>query len=182
VGAAGGVGSVLIQLARQLTQLTVVATASRPQSVAWVQGLGAHHVIDHHQAVLPQLQAVGLKGVHHVASLTHTAEHYEQLIEALHPQGQLAVIDDFVGVDVMKLKNKSLSLHWELMFTRSLHATHDMAEQGRILERMAQLVDAGTVRSTLAEHYGVLNATHLRRAHALIESHQSRGKIVLTLP
>jgi zinc-binding alcohol dehydrogenase family protein len=179
IGAAGGVGSILIQLARQLTGLTVIGTASRPETAAWVTQLGAHHVIDHSQALLPQLQQLGIEQVNHVASLTHTDQHYEQLIEALAPQGQLALIDDPAQLDVVKLKRKSLSLHWEFMYTRSLFETPDMQAQHALLEQVAQLIDAGTLQTTLGEHFGSINASNLRRAHALLESGKARGKIVL---
>jgi zinc-binding alcohol dehydrogenase family protein len=179
IGAAGGVGSILVQLARQLTELTVIGTAARAQSADWVRQLGAHHVIDHSQPMLPQLAQQGLEAVTMVASLTHTKEHFEQYVECLAPQGKLALIDDFDTLDILKLKPKSISLHWEFMFTRSLHQTPDMAEQGRLLARVAELVDAGTLRTTLGEHYGVINAANLKRAHRLLESHQARGKIVL---
>ncbi len=179
IGAAGGVGSILVQLARQLTELTVVATASRPQSVQWISDLGAQHVIDHHQPMRAQLQAKGIEQVELVASLTHTAEHFEQYVECLAPQGKLGLIDDFESLDILKLKPKSLSLHWEFMFTRSLHQTPDMIEQSRLLNRVAELVDKGTLKTTLGEHFGTINATNLLKAHRLLESHQSRGKIVL---
>lgn len=179
VGAAGGVGSILVQLARQLTALTVIGTASRPESVEWARQLGAHHVIDHSMPMLEQLQAQGLDSVELVASLTHTQQHYEQYVECLAPQGKLALIDDFDTLDIIKLKPKSLSLHWEFMFTRSLHQTADMAEQGRLLQQVADLIDDGTLRSTLGEHFGPISAANLIRAHRLLESHQARGKIVL---
>ncbi len=179
MGGAGGVGSILVQLARQLTALTVVATASRPQSIDWVKDLGAHQVIDHNQPLLPQLQALGIKQVDLVASLTHTSEHFDQYVECLAPQGKLGLIDDFDSLDILKLKPKSLSLHWEFMYTRSLHQTPDMAEQGRLLSRVAGLIEQGTLRTTLGEHYGNINAANLMRAHRLLESHQARGKIVL---
>lgn len=179
IGAAGGVGSILVQLARQLTQLTVIGTAARPESADWVRQHGAHQVIDHSRPMQPQLAALGLDGVTMVASLTHTSEHFEQYVECLAPQGKLALIDDFESLDILKLKPKSLSLHWEFMFTRSLHQTPDMAEQGRLLARVAELVDAGTLRTTLGEHFGSINAANLRRAHELLESHKARGKIVL---
>lgn len=179
IGAAGGVGSILVQLARQLTQLTVIGTAARAESADWVRQHGAHQVIDHSRPMQPQLEALGLDGVTMVASLTHTSEHFEQYVECLAPQGKLALIDDFESLDILKLKPKSLSLHWEFMFTRSLHQTPDMAEQGRLLARVAELVDAGTLRTTLGEHFGTINAANLRRAHALLESHRARGKIVL---
>ena len=180
VGAAGGVGSVLVQLARQLTGLTVIATASRPETQAWVRELGAHYVIDHRQPLSEELKRIGINQVTHVASLTQTDQHYAQLVEALAPQGRLALIDDpEQPLDIMQLKRKSLSLHWELMFTRSLFETADMVEQHHLLQRVAELVDAGTLKTTLGEHFGAINASNLRRAHALLESGTARGKIVL---
>ena len=179
MGAGGGVGSMLVQLARQLTQLTVVGTASRAQTTEWVRELGAHHVIDHGQPLLPQLQALGIEHVSHVASLTHTDHYLPQLIEVLRPQGRLAVIDDPQVLDVMPLKRKSLSLHWELMFTRSLFETPDMIQQHHLLERVAQLIDQGILRTTLGEHFGVITAANMRRAHAVLESGKARGKLVL---
>jgi zinc-binding alcohol dehydrogenase family protein len=180
VGAAGGVGSILTQLARQLTGLTVIGTASRPETQAWVRELGAHQVIDHSKPLSEELKRIGIDRVSHVASLTQTDQHFDQLVEALAPQGRLALIDDPVQpLDVMKLKGKSLSLHWELMFTRSLFETADMIEQHRLLNRVSQLVDDGVLKTTLGEHFGTINAHNLRRAHALLESGRSRGKIVL---
>jgi zinc-binding alcohol dehydrogenase family protein len=180
VGAAGGVGSILVQLARQLTGLTVIGTASRPETQAWVRELGTHHVIDHRQPLSEELQRIGINQVTHVASLTQTDQHFEQLVNALAPQGRLALIDDPSSpLDIMQLKGKSLSLHWELMFTRSLFETADMIEQHRLLERVAELVDAGTLKTTLGEHFGSINAANLRRAHRLLESGTARGKIVL---
>ncbi|WP_339525985.1 zinc-binding alcohol dehydrogenase family protein [Pseudomonas sp. EA_35y_Pfl2_R111] len=180
VGAAGGVGSVLVQLARQLTGLTVIGTASRPETQAWVRQLGAHHVIDHRQPLSEELKSIGIDQVTHVASLTQTDQHFAQLVEALAPQGRLALIDDpEQPLDIMHLKRKSLSLHWELMFTRSLFETADMIEQHRLLQRVAELVEAGTLRTTLGEHFGTINAANLRRAHALLESGTAKGKIVL---
>ncbi len=180
VGAAGGVGSILVQLARRLTPLTVIGTASRPESQAWVRELGAHHVIDHGQPISRALQQAGIGPVQLVASLTHTAEHWPELVQALAPQGRLSLIDDpSAPLDVTALKLKSLSLHWEMMFTRSMFGTADMAAQGRLLAELARLVDDGLVRTTLAEHFGTVNAANLRRAHALIESGKARGKVVL---
>jgi zinc-binding alcohol dehydrogenase family protein len=184
VGAGGGVGSILIQLARQLTQLTVVASASRPDTQAWVRELGAHHVVDHRQPLAGEIKRLVDSGqitpVTHAASLTHTEQHYDQLVELLAPQGKLALIDDPASpFDVMALKRKSLSLHWEMMFTRSMFQTADMQAQHDLLNRVAALVDAGTLRSTFTAHYGTINAANLKRAHALIESGTARGKTVL---
>lgn len=179
VGAAGGVGSMLTQLARRLTKLRVIGTASRQETRAWVESLGAHDVIDHTRPLSEALCALGVQHVSHVASLTHTDVHYPQIVEALAPQGRLGVIDDPATLDAVPLKRKAISLHWELMFTRSLFGTPDMIRQHEILERVAALIDDGTLQTTLGEHFGTINAANLRRAHALIESGRSRGKIVL---
>ena len=179
VGAGGGVGSILTQLARKLTRLTVIGTASRPETRQWVTDLGAHHVVDHTRPLAAELVGIGVGAVAYVASLTHTEKHYEQLIEALAPQGSLGLIDDPQQLDAVPLKRKSLSLHWELMFTRSLFQTPDMIRQHQLLERVSALVDQGVIKTTLGEHFGQLDARNLRRAHALVESGKARGKIVL---
>lgn len=181
VGAAGGVGSIAVQLLRQLTGLTVVGTASRPESQSWVRELGAHHVIDHHQPFRPQLEALGISAVERVISLTHTDSHFSQLVDVLAPQGALGLIDDPdpAALDVRLLKRKSLSLHWEFMFTRSLFQTTDQHRQGEILERVAQLVQEGRIRSTVAQRLGPIDAEHLRRAHGRLESQSAIGKLVL---
>jgi zinc-binding alcohol dehydrogenase family protein len=179
-GAGGGVGSILVQLARRLTGLRVIATAGRPETERWLRELGAHEVIDHRQPLSAGLKHIGLSEVSMVASLTHTEQHYAELVAALAPQGKLALIDDpQQPLDARALKRKSLSLHWELMFTRSLYQTPDMDAQHRLLADVAQLVDAGVLRSTLAEHFGTVNAANLRRAHAVLEQGLGRGKIVL---
>jgi zinc-binding alcohol dehydrogenase family protein len=179
IGAAGGVGSILTQLAHRLTGMTVVGTASRPETAAWVKSLGADHVIDHGQPLTAGLARIGVTGVTHVASLTQTDQHFPQAAEALAPQGKIALIDDPSAIDIKLLKRKSVSLHWEFMFTRPVFGTPDMIEQHRLLNETAELVDAGTLRTTLGEHFGGINAANLRRAHALIESGKAKGKIVL---
>jgi len=180
VGGAGGVGSMLIQLARQLTQLRVVATASRPETVQWCRDLGAHDVIDHRQPLAQALRAqTGLAQVELVASLTQTDQHFPHIVELLAPQGRLALIDDPQAIDIRMLKQKSISLHWESMFTRSLFQTADMPVQGQLLATVAQLVDAGRIRSTQRQHLGRITAENLRQAHVLQESGTSIGKTVL---
>jgi zinc-binding alcohol dehydrogenase family protein len=179
IGAAGGVGSILVQLARRLTGLTVIGTASRDTTRDWVRDLGAHHVIDHAQPLRPQLEALGLGAVDIVISLTHTDQHYDSIVDVLAPQGQFALIDDPATLDAVPLKRKSISLHWELMFTRSMFETADMIKQHELLNRVSSMVDAGELRTTLGEHYGRITAENLRRAHALIESGRAVGKIVL---
>ncbi len=180
VGAAGGVGSILVQLARQLTNVTVIGTASRPESQAWVTELGAHHVIDHRQPLHEELKRIGIDDVTQVISLTHTEDHFDHLVECLAPQGQLALIDDpETLLDIRKLKRKSVSLHWEFMFTRSMFQTADRGKQRALLDEVAGLIDAGTVRTTLGANYGSINADNLRRAHRDIEQGRSIGKVVL---
>jgi zinc-binding alcohol dehydrogenase family protein len=179
IGAAGGVGSILLQLARRLTPLTLVGTASRPETQAWARELGAHHVIDHSRPLVEELKRVGVPQVRYVVSLTHSDLYFEQIVEALAPQGHFALIDDPPAFDVTKLKRKSASLHWELMFTRSLYQTPDMAAQRRLLDEVAGMVDDGLIRTTATENFGPINAENLRRAHALIEGGKARGKIVL---
>ena len=180
IGAAGGVGSILVQLARQLTGLTVIGTASRPETRDWVLQMGAHHVIDHRQPLAAQIAALDIPPVLYVASLTNTEQHFEQIVELLAPQGKLALIDDpATPIDIRLMKRKSLSLHWELMFTRALFKTADMEAQHAILNELAALVEQGTIRSTAQLELGAITAENLRRAHQLIESGSSIGKVVL---
>ena len=179
IGAAGGVGSMLTQLAARLTNLTVIASASRPETQAWVRQLGAHHVIDHRQPLAQELKRIGFATVDYIAGLTQTETHLAQIIEAIAPQGKFGLIDDPAVLDITPFKRKSVSVHWELMFTRSLFATEDMIGQHQLLNEVAALVDAGLLRSTLAEHFGSINAHNLQRAHALLESGRTRGKVVL---
>jgi zinc-binding alcohol dehydrogenase family protein len=181
VGAAGGVGSVLVQLAAHLTAFTVVGTASRPESQRWLRELGVEHVLDHHQPLAEQWAALDLPPVTAAVSLTHTAQHFPALVEVLEPQGALALIDDPdpSAINVLALKRKSLALHWELMFTRSLYQTHDMACQGQLLAEVAALVDAGRLRTTLRSCLGAISASTLQEGHRLLECNQSIGKLVL---
>ena len=180
VGAAGGVGSILIQLAKQLTDATVIATASRPQSQAWVKDLGADQVVDHRQPFSNELSRIGIDNVSHVVCLNHTDDHFDRLIEVLEPQGKFALIDDPQSLlDIRKLKQKSISLHWELMFTRSMFETHDMTKQRDLLNRVAELIDGGRIRTTVGANYGAICAENLRKAHRDIESGSAIGKIVL---
>lgn len=180
VGAAGGVGSMAVQLARRLTNLTVIGTASRPETREWVRELGAHHVVDHRGDLKAQVLAVSPQGVDYVLSLTHTDQHYSVLVELMKPQGKFGLIDDPDGVlDIGLLKRRSLSLHWEFMFTRSLFQTEDMKAQHQLLNEVADLVDAGVLRTTLREHLGAINAANLRRAHERLESGSTIGKVVL---
>jgi zinc-binding alcohol dehydrogenase family protein len=189
VAGAGGVGSMLLQLARQLTGLTLVATASQPEGQAWARRCGAHQVIDHQLPLRPQLAALGIDAMQWVASLSHTDQHFDALVDLLAPHGALALIDDPnpAAIDLLSLKRKSLSLHWELMFTRSLFQTADMAAQGAILQRVAELVDENRLFSTCRQILGPINAANLTAAHrqltgqltGQLAGQSSIGKIVL---
>jgi len=179
IGGAGGVGSILIQLARRLTGLTVVATASRPESRKWCLDLGAHAVVDHAAAMKEQIEKLKLPPVALVASLTNTDQHYKALADIMAPQGKYGLIDDPPDFNVAAFKGKSISIHWESMFTRSSFQTPDMIGQHHLLNDVADLVDKGVVKTTLGENFGPINAANLKRAHALLESGKSRGKIVL---
>ncbi len=179
IGGAGGVGSIAIQIARQRTDLIVISTASRPQTQEWVKGLGAHHVIDHSRPLAPQIAELNIGAPAFVFSTTHTEQHASDIAELIAPQGRFGFIDDPKALDVMLFKRKAVSIHHELMFTRSLYGTPDMDEQGKILNSLAVLVDDGKIRTTLTEKLSPINAANLKTVHALIESGAARGKIVL---
>jgi zinc-binding alcohol dehydrogenase family protein len=179
-GAPGGVGSILVQLARRLTALTVIATASRPETVRWVSEMGAHHVVDHTRPLAAQVNGLEAPPVKYIASLTATARNFAQLVEVLAPEGKLGLIDDPETLDVVPLKRKSASLHWEFMFARSMWRTTDMADQGRLLNRVSELVDRGELRSTQTVTFSPINVENLKKAHTLAESGKAIGKITLS--
>ncbi|MCS0502669.1 zinc-binding alcohol dehydrogenase family protein [Ancylobacter mangrovi] len=180
VNGAGGVGSILTQIARRLTGLTVIATASRSETIDWVKEMGAHHVIDHRQPLVEGLKAIGIPEVQYVAGLTATEHHLPAIVNALAPQGALALIDDPKVLDVVPFKRKSLALHWELMFTRPLFQTPDLIRQHRLLNEVAALVDEGLLRTTFKHEIGPISVDGLREAHRLLESGRSIGKAVLS--
>lgn len=179
IGGAGGVGSIAIQLLREQTDLTIIATASRPETQAWVRDLGAHHAVDHSKPLPEQIAALGIGAPAFVFSTNYSETYVPQIAEFIAPQGRFGLIDDPEGFDIMPFKGKAISIHWELMFTRSLFTTEDIARQGEILDTVAGLVDAGKIRSTVTESFGAINAQNLKHAHALIESGKAKGKIVL---
>ncbi len=178
-GAAGGVGSILTQLARRLTGLTVIGTASRPETREWVLAHGAHHVIDHRQPWAAQLDALGIKHVSHVVGLNDSANYVPQIAAVLRPEGQFALIDDPVDLDIGPFKAKSISIHWELMFTRSIFTTSTIERQHALLRRVAQLVDRGELKHTMTRRIDGINATGLKQAHALVEAGGMIGKVVV---
>ncbi|WP_372836886.1 zinc-binding alcohol dehydrogenase family protein, partial [Puniceibacterium confluentis] len=179
VGGAGGVGSITIQLVRALTDLTVIATASRPETQDWVRELGAHHVIDHSQPLAAQIAALDIGAPAFVFATTQTDRHIAEIVELIAPQGRFGLIDDPKSLDIMGFKRKAVSIHWEMMFTRAMFGTPDIAEQGKLLNAVADLVDSGKIRTTLTETLRPINAETLKKAHALIETGTARGKIVL---
>jgi NADPH2:quinone reductase len=179
IGGAGGVGSILIQIARKLTNLNILATASRPETKRWCLELGGHHVIDHTEPLEEQVRALGIPFVERIAGLTATDVHYPALVELVAPQGKIGVIDDPKTLDAKPLKRKCASLHWEFMFARAVYNTADVIAQHNLLNDTADLVDAGVIRTTVTEVLGKINAQNLRKAHALIESGRARGKVVL---
>jgi NADPH2:quinone reductase len=179
IGGAGGVGSIAIQLARALTDVTVIATASRPETQAWVKELGAHFVVDHSKPLAGQIAALGIGAPAYVFSTTETDKHIKDVVELIAPQGRFGLIDDPETLDVLPFKRKAVSTHWELMFTRSLYETADMNEQGKLLNEVARLIDTGKIRTTITETLTPINAANLKKAHATLESGKARGKIVL---
>jgi len=178
VGGAGGVGSILIQIAKALTGLTVVATASRDDTRDWCTKMGADHIISHRENLKAQLDALGLQP-RYVASLTATDQHFDALIDLIQPRGTIALIDDPAELDALKLKTKALTLHFELMFTRPMFNTPDMIAQHHLLDRISELVDQGKIITTVNSDGGMINARNLRDAHAHQESGRAVGKTVL---
>ncbi len=180
LGGAGGVGSIATQLARELTRLRVVATASRPDTRDWCLKMGAHDVVDHRQPLSGQVKGIAARGVDYVLALTKVEDHFEEIIESMAPQSAMALIENPARpLDITKLKPKSIALHWEFMFTRARFQTADMGEQGRLLTEVGELMDAGRIRTTLQANFGQITAENMRRAHGAVESGRTIGKIVL---
>ncbi|MFN3720769.1 MAG: zinc-binding alcohol dehydrogenase family protein [Rhizobium rhizophilum] len=179
-GGAGGVGSIAIQLAKQLTDLTVIATASRPETAEWAKALGADHVIDHSKPLDQEYAKLGIGAPAFIFSVTHSSQHRLAMAEIIAPMGRICLIDDFPeGFDILAFKMKVVSLHWEFMFSRPMFQTPDMIEQHKLLTHVAELIDAGKIRTTLDTVMGPITASNLRKAHEIIESNRARGKIVL---
>ena len=180
IGGAGGVGSLMIQLAANFTKLNVIATASRPETVAWCKKMGAHHVINHREDMNAALDSLNVIP-RYVAGLTATDEHFEFIADAIAPQGKFGLIDDpdSSSINISLLKQKSVSLHWEFMYTRSLMQTEDIEAQRELLNRVSDAVDAGTIITTVNREMGTVNAANLKEAHAFQESGGAIGKTVL---
>lgn len=179
IGGGGGVGSIGIQLAKQ-AGLTVIATASRPESIKWVQSLGADHVVNHREPMVDQVRALGMHFVDHVA-IFNDMRHWEAAVELIRPQGGIVTIDQTdLPMPMAGMKMKAASLHWEFMFARAMHQTPDMIKQHELLSTIASAIDAGDIRTTVSEVLTPLNAENMRKAHAMIEQGNSIGKVVLS--
>ncbi|MBK1880117.1 zinc-binding alcohol dehydrogenase family protein [Pelagicoccus mobilis] len=178
IGGAGGVGSILIQLAKQLTKLKVIATASRQDTVDWVKKMGADHVINHRESLVDQMKELDIQP-RYVASLNGTEGHFTAIVDLIKPRGHIALIDDPQSIDIHSIKPKALSFSWEFMFTRSMFQTDDIEKQHELLNRISELVDQGTLVSTATTNLGTLGAETLTQAHILQESGRVIGKNVL---
>lgn len=179
IGAAGGVGSIATQLARW-AGLTVVGTASRPESAQWAKQHGAEYIINHHQPFTEQLKQFGFQAIDYIFCLNRTEKHWDNMVETIAPQGKICLIAGTrQPVDISALHDKSATIVLELMFTRSMFQTADMIEQHHLLNRVAELIDAGIIQTTLTERLSPINAANLRQAHAQVEKGSMIGKIVL---
>ncbi len=181
VGGAGGVGSIAIQLAKQLAGLRVVATASRAESAQWCRSLGADDIVDHNGDMPAQLQALGLANVDYVLCLSDTDPHFDAIAQVIAPQGSVcSIVSNTAPLAMEKIFAKSVKFVWEMMFTRSMFGTPDMVEQHHLLNKVGALIDGGQLRTTLGENFGKINAANLRRAHEALEARRTIGKIVLS--
>ncbi|AYM88818.1 zinc-binding alcohol dehydrogenase family protein [Pseudoalteromonas agarivorans] len=179
IGAAGGVGSIMVQLLKQRTKLNIIASASRAETISWLEDLGADTIVNHRNPLSEEFAAKNLSEVDYVVSLNNTEQHLPEIEKVVKPQGQFALIDDPETLNIVPFKNKSVSVHWELMFTRSLFKTDDMQEQHVILNNVATMIDQGLIKTTVGEHLGKINAANLRKAHQHLESQTAKGKVVL---
>ena len=180
IGGAGGVGSIGIQIAKVVAGLKVIATASRPETIAWVKELGADHVVDHSQPLRPQIEALGLKHVDYIANFNDTDRYWEQMGDLVAPQGAVCMIVAPKGPLAQDgVRAKSAAVCWELMFTRPRFKTPDMIEQHRLLTRVAELIDTKKIRGTMRETLRPINAANMRAAHAKLESGTTIGKLVV---
>ncbi|WP_282031402.1 zinc-binding alcohol dehydrogenase family protein [Winogradskyella eximia] len=179
IGAAGGVGSILVQLAKKLTKLNIIGTASREETTAWLKDLGADSVINHRNKLSEEFEKYNLAAPDYIVSLNATEQHADEIVKVIKPQGRFGFIDDPKTFNVMPFKAKAVSTHIEFMFTRSMFQTEDMIEQHNILNEVSGLIDNGTIKTTLGENFGIINAENLRKAHAFLETGKAKGKIVL---
>ena len=177
IGGAGGVGSIAIQLLKQLTDLKVIATASREVTQQWCQNLGADKVVNHHK-LKEELQDI--ENIDYILNFADTSSNWEAMVDLIAPQGAICcIVETSESIDLNALKNKSVSFHWELMFTRSMFQTEDMLAQHKILEEIKELVQKEKIVSTMNEKFHGLKAETLKEVHKLQESGKSVGKNVV---
>ncbi|MCS3528258.1 zinc-binding alcohol dehydrogenase family protein [Acinetobacter johnsonii] len=179
IGGAGGVGSIAIQLLKAKTNLKVIVTASREETKVWVKSLGADYVIDHTEDLNMQIKELGLDAPRYIFSTNQTHTYLPQISKLIAPQGKFGLIDDPKSLDISEFKSKSVSVHWEFMFTRSMFNTTDIEQQSQLLHQVAELVDNHKIKTTLNQTLGKINAKNLKLAHELIETGRAKGKIVL---
>ena len=179
IGGAGGVGSILIQLIKQLTNLTVIATASREETIFWVQKMGADIVINHRLSIAQQLADLGISP-QYVVGLTQSDSHFNDIVDCISPRGHVVFIDDPKNIDITLGKKKSLSFHWEFMFTRSMFQTPDIMYQGELLDEVSRMVDEGLLQSTMNNHLGQMSVETITTAHILQSKGSTIGKNVLS--
>jgi NADPH:quinone reductase len=179
IGAAGGVGSIATQLAHW-AGLTVIGTASRPETIQWAKEHGTDMLINHHKPFESQLKQLGHPIVDYIFCLNNTLGNWDNMVEAIAPEGKIcSIVEMAKPVNLTALQHKSATFVWEFMFTRSMYQTADMIEQHNLLNRVAELIDAGTIHTTLTERLSPITAENLRRAHALVEKGSMIGKVVL---
>ncbi|KAF3891140.1 zinc-binding alcohol dehydrogenase family protein [Tolypothrix bouteillei VB521301] len=181
IGGAGGVGSIAIQLAKQVAGLTVIATASRPETFEWCLNMGADYTINHHQPFKTELKKIGIQEVDYILCLNDTEQHLVNMAETIKPQGKIcSIVETEHPLDMNLLKNKSVTFAWEFMFTRSMYETDDIQAQHEILNKVSTLIDQQVIQSTMTEHLGALNPENLAKAHTQLESGRTIGKLVLS--
>lgn len=179
IGGAGGVGSVAIQLAKKVAGLTVIATASRPESVEWCKQQGADFVVNHKNLV-EEVRKAGFQQVDFIVDFVNVNQYWNAIVELIKPQGHVGSISDpKENVNLRDLKGKSASFHWELMFTRSMFQTEDMIEQHYILNKLSSLLENGTIQSTLKTTLNGFSVENFKKAHQLLESGSTIGKIAI---
>lgn len=178
IGGAGGVASIMIQLAKQLTKLRVIATASRPETIEWCNSMGADDIINHRESLVDQINELGVQP-RYVAALTASDQHFDAIIELIKPRGEIGMIDDPANLPIAKIKPKALSFHWEFMFARSMFQADDMDAQRDLLNKVSELVDVGTIKTTATRNLGKMALDTLKEAHKLQESGTVIGKTVL---
>jgi zinc-binding alcohol dehydrogenase family protein len=180
IGGAGGVGSIAIQLAAKVAGLTVIATASRPESEKWCRSLGAQHIINHFEDMPAALKRLGFESVDYVFLMSDTDKYFATAAQVIAPQGMICSIVTPKGpLDLGTIMPRGAGFVWESMFTRSRFHTNDMIEQHYLLCEVARLVDQGILKTTMTEVLSPINAANLRKAHAMVEGGRTIGKIVL---